>query len=527
LHLRQRVVYFACEKFELLVFFITISFTRIYTKGFIKTHMTQLSTPALGIEYAKSVAKEKRWQHSNMQTKFSRANNKLGPIAPQVPSLNPLIQSKNVNLQQREDCLNLNIYAPQNADSLPVMVWIHGGGFQIGAGAFPEYNGENLSQAGNVVVVSINYRLACLGFLRLCDISDGTIKATGNEGLSDQITALEWIQENIHLFGGDKNNITLFGESAGAMSIACLLASPKAKTLFHKAILQSGAGHTYSSIEKANLVAAEFVQCAERLGYSLANFETLSIEELIKIQAVFLAQAQTYEKFGVLPFTPVIDGELLPEPPHQAIAKGCATDKIIMAGTNTNEWAFFAAILGQKITSEAELERSLTPMFTTQKIDDYIDWAHQQIAKRGATVSYQQVLNEIFTAYWFCEPCHRLLEAQKNMGGTAYRYQLGRRSPIEKFACTHVADIGFVFDTTNKHFHGDAPRVKALVKEIQTYWCHFAYHGMPAPTTREWPTYGNEFTFQFFDHIKTHVITHDVATANIWSMVSNQQLAAF
>jgi para-nitrobenzyl esterase len=479
------------------------------------------------IEYAKPVAGKQRWQASSVQSVFSMTNNKPGPIAPQIHSVNPLIQSKNIILQQNEDCLSLNIYSPPNANTLPVMVWIHGGGFQIGAGTLPEYNGVNLAQAGNVVVISINYRLGCLGFLRLCDISEGAIPATGNEGLHDQITALKWIKQHVHLFGGNKNNITLFGESAGAMSIGCLLASPQAKPLFHKAILQSGAGHTYCSIEKANLIAADFLQCAQQLDYSLADFSTLGVEELMKIQAYFLAKPETYHKFGILPFTPVIDGELLPTAPHHGVANGCAKDKVIIVGTNTDEWAFFATMLGQKIKSEELMKVSLTPLFDPHKTQDFISWANIKVSQRGLAGSYQQVINEIYTGFWFTEPCHRLLQAQLNGGGQAYGYKLGRRSPIEKFGCTHVADVGFVFNTTNKTFHGDAPRVKNLVKEIQAYWSHFAHHGKPSYTENEWPSYDNNFTYKFFDHTKTHLAKHDVATIEIWSTVSNQKLADF
>lgn len=502
--------------------------------------MTQICTPVLGIEYAKSVTGTQRWQPSVVQTIFSTNSKTPGLIAPQIPSLNPLVKSKDVDLKQNEDCLSLNVFTPQNAEAwpqkaLPVMVWIHGGGFQIGTGALPEYDGAKLAQAGNVVVVSINYRLGCLGFLRLCDISEGAIAATGNEGLHDQITALKWIQAHIHLFGGDNANVTLFGESAGAMSIACLLASPQANTLFHKAILQSGAGHAYSSVDKANSLAAEFVKYAMQLGYSLPDFATMDIAGLMKIQAFFLAQPEIYKKFGILPFTPVIDGELLPEPPHLAIANGAAKEIIIMAGTNTDEWAFFAVMLGQKIETEAKLKSCLAPLLaapqgtpkTIQHIDTLIDWAQRHISQRGRTPTYQQIINEIFTEFWFAEPCHRLLKAQINAGGKAYGYLLGRRSPIEKFGCTHVADVGFVFDTTSKVFHGNGPRVKILVNTIQTSWCHFAYHGTPASSKLKWPTYADQFTYQFFDHNKTHLVKRDLASVDIWSEVSDQQLAAF
>ena len=155
-----------------------------------------------------------RWHPSVVGTEFSKQIGKVGPIAPQLPSVNPISSNPVKHLNQNEDCLNLNIFSPGIDKNLPVMVWIHGGGFQGGSGSLTEYEGTKLASSGNIVVVSINYRLGSLGFLRLCDISHGVIPSTGNEGLGDQITALKWIQNNIHYFGGDKNNVTIFGESA-------------------------------------------------------------------------------------------------------------------------------------------------------------------------------------------------------------------------------------------------------------------------------------------------------------------------
>ncbi|MGH8674856.1 MAG: carboxylesterase/lipase family protein, partial [Burkholderiales bacterium] len=155
-----------------------------------------------------------------------------------------------------EDCLYLNVWTPA-ADSgrRPVLVWIHGGAFIIGAGSQSLYDGSVLARRGDVVVVTINYRLGALGFLRLRELSEGRIPATGNEGLLDQIAALEWVRDEIAAFGGDPGNVTIFGESAGAMSCATLLGSPRAQGLFHRTILQSGSANNLSSREAATQVA--------------------------------------------------------------------------------------------------------------------------------------------------------------------------------------------------------------------------------------------------------------------------------
>ena len=347
-----------------------------------------------------------RWQPSVVRSEFSKKIGKVGPIAPQLPSINPISSHLAKQLNQNEKCLNLNIFSPGVDKNLPVMVWIHGGGFQGGSGSLTEYEGTRLASSGNIVVVSINYRLGCLGFLRLCDISHGVIPSTGNEGLGDQITSLKWIQNNIHHFGGNKNNITLFGESAGAMSIACLLASSAANELFHKAILQSGAGHTFSSIEKANNVAAEFVNSANQLGFMLEQFPSLSTVELLKIQGHFLARPEVYQQFGILPFTPVIENQLLPLPPHEAIAQGSAKDIAIIAGTNTDEWTFFAALLQQSISSKETLHSALCLLIEAEDIDECLIQIDEQLISRSRPTSYQNQLSEMYCEFWFTQPCH-------------------------------------------------------------------------------------------------------------------------
>jgi para-nitrobenzyl esterase len=481
----------------------------------------------LGVCYSTSIADEKRWQASEVRSKVSTELANIGPVAPQLTSINPITMSPNIAFKQNEECLNLNIFTPDLDKNLPVMVWIHGGGFQSGSASLPEYDGTKLATAGNMVVVSISYRLACLGFLRLCDLSHGVIPSTGNEGLGDQITALRWIQNNIHHFGGDKNNVTLFGESAGAMSIACLLASPVANTLFHKAILQSGAGHTYSSVEKANKVAAEFINSANQLGFTLDQLPSLSSDALLRIQAHFLARPDVYQKFGILPFTPVIENQLLPKPPHEAIAQGKAKHIILMAGTNTDEWTFFAALLQQNIASKEALNDSLSQLVDANDIDKCLTQIDEQLNSRNRPINCQNQLSEMYCEFWFAQPCHRLLDNQIKAGGLAFRYLLGRRSLIEQFGCTHAADIGFVFGTTDAHFQGQEPRVSQLVNEIQSSWAAFVHNDTPTTAENPWPSYDEDLRFMVFDHDHSYLAKHSLKSIDFWSRVSDQKLASF
>jgi para-nitrobenzyl esterase len=490
----------------------------------------------LDIKYAQYDEKKSRWTIINTPNKVKNTSSKIkkyGPVAPQLISKNDLIMSEASVNNQSENCLNLNIFrCTKNNNSqqghLPVMVWIHGGGFTTGASSLPIYNGSNLAEATNTLVITLNYRLGSFGFLRLVDVTNNEITSTGNEGLEDQITALKWIQENIHLYGGDKGNITLFGESAGAMSIACLLSMASTKGLFHKAILQSGSGHTYQTIEQANNVAKEFLKSAKSLGYDSTQLATLSASEIMNVQKHFLERPDVYKAFGILPFKPVIGTESLPLAPFEAIAQGCAIDIPIISGTNTDEWTLFAAMLNQNIEDEQALHYAITPLIGEKHISQCLTLMSEQCLKRELEDSPQNILNEVFTEFWFNQPNQRLLEAQLEAGGEAYNYKLGRKSAIPTLRCSHIIDIGLVFNHLSRELYGEDTRLNLLVDELQTCWGTFAYNGSPSSSTLYWPkasTISSEFVF--FDHHATYLQPIDQDKQVFWSLISHQQLASF
>jgi para-nitrobenzyl esterase len=496
-----------------------------------RTNQNNISS-FFGINFALSVEKKLRWSTSCVKALVLRADNNVGFVAPQLPQSHELLAGMShikPEVKQHEQCLNLNVFTPNEMGKLPVMVWIHGGGFQIGSGSLPAYDGNKLAQTANVVVVTINYRLGALGFLRLCDITDGVINATGNEGLGDQITALKWIQENINNYGGDKNNVTVFGESAGAMSIACLLASPQAKGLFHKAILQSGASHTYSSVEKANNVAKEFVNSANSLGFTMEDLPLMSTQDILSVQQHFLKRPEIYQQFGVLPFSPVVEEDLLPLPPHEAIKQGSAKDIVLLSGTNTDEWTLFAAMTGQNVTTSESLNASIESIMEQSLVPQCLALAETALNGRSREISPQNNLSEILCEYWFTQPCHRLLANHTISGGRNYRYKLGRRTIIPALGCTHIADLGFVFAQTEKTLHGENSRIDTLIEQIQSSWGTFAHTGDPSTNAIEWPIYGsgNKLSYVFFDHDSTYINVHNIDNVTFWSNITDQQLASF
>ncbi len=264
----------------------------------------------------------------------------FGPTAPQLPSpLNNLFGRE--QQLSAEDCLYLNVWSPAaDGAKRPVLFWIHGGAFTGGSGSTPWYDGASFARNGDVVVVTINYRLGLLGFLHLADLGGASFAATGNLGILDQVAALRWVKQNIAAFGGDPDNVTIFGESAGGMSVGTLLGTPSAQGLFHKAILQSGAAHTVRGREAATGIAREALKLLEVDAGNVERLRELSVEQILAAQAKLAVSRAS----GGLFAQPVVDGEALPRPPLEAVANGVAAGVPLLLGTNLDEMKLFSAL---------------------------------------------------------------------------------------------------------------------------------------------------------------------------------------
>ena len=237
-----------------------------------------------GVPYAAPPVGDLRWMPPQPVKPWEgvRKADKFGAVASQVIPPRSVLPSIEEPEPQSEDCLFLNIWTPGlDNKKRPVMFWIHGGAFVFGSGSAVSYRTGALARRGNIVEVTMNYRLGMLGFLRLKDVTGGKIPATGNEGLLDQVAALKWVRDNISAFGGDPKNITVFGESAGAMSTACLMAMPAAKGLFHKAICESGVGNTAVSVGRANQIGSQFLKALGLNKDNAENLRTLTIEKML------------------------------------------------------------------------------------------------------------------------------------------------------------------------------------------------------------------------------------------------------
>ena len=228
-----------------------------------------------------------------------------------------------------EDCLTLNIWTPGLDDAKrPVMFWIHGGGFSGGSGATPIYNGQHLASRGDVVVVTINYRLGALGFLYNQALTDADDATSGNYGMRDQVAALEWVRDHIAEFGGDPNNVTIFGESAGGMSVGVLLGAAEAEGLFHKAIPQSGAGHHSLPTDIADEVCRRYCAILEVSPDDAASLRSIPAQDMLDAQNALMAEPETGALTGryLMAFSPVVEGGFLEALPINAVRNGRSKD---------------------------------------------------------------------------------------------------------------------------------------------------------------------------------------------------------
>jgi Carboxylesterase type B len=377
-----------------------------------------------------------------------------------------------------QECLNVNVWAPESGAGLPVMVWIHGGAFVNGSNSVPVYDGTAFARDG-VVLVGINYRLGAEGFLLLPD-------GTPNLGLLDQVAALTWVRENIAAFGGDPDNVTVFGESAGAMSIGVLLAMPAAEGLFRRAILQSGAAHHTLSAATATRVAG---YVAEHLGVA-ATVEAMSEvepERLVQAQRALSAQAQAAPdpaRWGeiaanLMIYEPVVDGEVLPGPPMERIAAGASADVELLVGANRDEFRLFLVPVG---AAEHLTEPMLAAVAAAYRLPGGA-LERYRAARPGASPG--TLLADVATDWFYRLPAIRLAEAH----GRAHVYEFDWASPAfdGRIGACHALEVAFVFDTLDHGgpLVGDAPP-QDLADAMHRAWIAFATTGDPG-----WEPYGD------------------------------------
>jgi para-nitrobenzyl esterase len=380
-----------------------------------------------------------------------------------------------------EDCLFLNIWSPAADDQRrPVLFWIHGGAFVSGSGSVPTYDGSAFVRNGDVVVVTINYRLGVLGFLNLDSLGGAEKGFTNNCGLLDQIAALQWVRDNIASFGGDPENITVFGESAGAMSIGVLLAMPEAKGLFRRAILESGAAQNVLSAERATRIAGKLL-----MALNVSNVDTLLD---IPADQILAAQTQVSQTTTGLAFQPTVDGRTLPEKPLNAISHGSAPSISLVIGTNRDEMRLFTLMDPAQATfDQSSLDKQFGPR--AGEVANVYQAAHP-----GESLSDAWV--DILTDRTFRIPAIRLAERQSTQASSVWMYRFDWASPAFGGALKscHALELPFVWDNLDKPglsmFTQGATGIQPLADVMHSTWIAFARTGDPSiPALPDWPPY--------------------------------------
>lgn len=453
-----------------------------------------------GVPYGGSTAGSRRWCRAAGPGSWTgiREAATWGPIAPQSPPV-PGLSIPGDPADPDEDCLSLNIWTPGLDDRRrPVLVWIHGGGFTTGSGASIVYEGRHLATRGDSVVVTLNYRLGALGFLAHPELRAGGDNAFGNWGLHDQVAALGWLHEHIADFGGDPGNVTLFGESAGAMSIASLLASPFCGRLFHKVVLQSGPPAT-ASTDWARRRAERLWQLATDEAASSFDRETLlrlSAEDLVRATQE-LAREVPGEAGLPLPLLPVVDGELISREPAHAVSDGSSESVPLLIGTTRDEAALF--MFTDPSVGEMEMEkvvRRVRHVAPGDAADALVETYRGARGSRGEPTSPRDLLTAITTDYVFRLPSLALAGASQKHQSSTFAYLFTWESPFlgGVFGSSHGLDIPFVFGTIENDavgmFSGSGPEASALSDKMQEAWLAFARNGDPScEAVGEWPSY--------------------------------------
>jgi para-nitrobenzyl esterase len=459
-----------------------------------------------GIPYAAPPVGTLRWLPPQPVAPWEgiRPAKEFGMISPQnqMPGSDTL-PGLSITDPQDEDCLFLNIWTPGIDDARrPVMVWIHGGAFIIGAGSQIMYRNSTLVSRGDVVLVTINYRLGALGFMNLKEITGSRIPATGCEGLQDQIAALEWVHDNIKGFGGDPDNITIFGESAGGMSIGCLMGMPAARGKFQKAILESGAANTVSSLEDGIDTARQFLDILKVKGNDVDGIRSLSTQQIMSAQQL-LGDIMRERDYRMTPFQPVVDGTAMPEVPIAAINNGAAAGIKTLIGTNLDEFQLFNLMdPSLRRIDEDGMRRRLENFIPPEYVPRVVAAYRKGRGNRSGGTSPAELLTAIQSDLMFRLSALRLVEAQHKNDQPTYNYLFTWKSPVMKgiLGACHALEMGFVFGNYDDSFCGSGPDADALSQKIQDAWTAFARTGDPScKGLGKWPPYGNSRTTMILD----------------------------
>jgi para-nitrobenzyl esterase len=459
---------------------VTADITVETTAGAVRGTIHDGVSRFLGVPYAAPPFGPNRFAPPAPVSPWSGARDAVayGPTAPKGPyseAIAPLLPEPDL---PGDDCLNLNVWTPDpSAKGLPVMVWIHGGSLRNGSNAVSIYSGQSFARDG-VVLVSANYRLGVEGFAVFPD-------APSNRGLLDVIAALRWVRDNVSAFGGDPDNVTVFGESAGAIVIGSLLVSPHASGLFRRAVMQSGPPHAVAPAGGARIT--ELI--AKRLGVAptAAAFAAVPRQDLLAAQIE--ATRSGNPLLGGPGFAIVVDGDVVPADPMAALRGGAAQDIDLLVGYNRDEYRLWFVPSGaiNKINGlvlRLALRKFKIPFRTAR-----VYRRNRPGARPG------EILGCIATDMLMRVPANRIAESRSS--ANTFVYEFGWETPVGGLGACHALELGFVFDTL------DQPDGAALVgpnppqdlaDAMHRAWVDFARTGRPG-----WPGFDGSRAVMLFD----------------------------
>jgi len=416
---------------------------------------------------------------------------------------------------QSEDCLGLNVWTPARSasDKLPVMVWIHGGGFVIGASSQSAYDGERLASQG-VVVVSLNYRLGIFGFLAHPALSKESPQGvSGNYGLLDMVAGLEWVKRNIGAFGGDPGNVTIFGESAGGSAVCLLMVMPQAQGLFQKVIAESAWGMfaPISHLKEAWYGRMALEKFGETHGADLSALRSKSVAEVLKMAGAPDMGGDRADRGEA--YLPVVDGVVLPDDPGRLFTSGKFAHVALIAGTNADEGTLLG---GPPVHNLADLRKFAQKTFGAQT--DGLLAVYPAASDADASEAAAHAVGD----YEFLQGTRSILRAAAKANPKAFQYQFTRVNGIGrriKWGCFHASEVPYVFATlpdsvygTTASFIGDfsvdsdtySEQDMKLSKTMSAVWVRFAKTGDPnGPGLPSWPVFteAKESYLEFGDRI--------------------------
>ncbi len=442
--------------------------------------------------------------------------------APQRPELMTVWGAVDT-LPVGEDCLTLHVWTPGlDGARRPVMVWLHGGAFSYGSANSPRYDSTHLARRNDVVVVAINHRLNIFGHLDLSAVGGERFASSGNVGVLDLVLALQWVREHASRFGGDPDNVTIFGQSGGGGKVCALMSMPQAKGLFHKAIVQSGAGVRFAEPERTTQLADAVLKHLGLKADQLAALQELPLEKL----AAAVAPAQATLPKPKLPlldrynFGPVIDGTVLPHQPFHS----SSDDIPVLVGDTKDEAAIFLApddMVWNRAVTEEELARRIGAV-AAPAAGELLAYYKRRAPQASATDRLITMLTASnFGVRTIMLADARALRHGSSKGAPVWAYDFNWETPAfdGKLKACHSVEVPFVFDTL--HVIGERHEKKgaqALADRVSRTWATFARTG-----TCDWPAYelGKRTTMQFDDDCCT-VDDPDSEVRAVWEKVATQ-----